>query len=95
MKREFIAAAPGTAPLSETDKALARPFGTALLAGAAVATSLSFGLSYGIVNQNQYLLQALHWLDPEFFSRDWFTLETWCHEVFRNREFFVCALGSP
>src|SRR6266508_3873 len=76
MKREFIGEPPGTAPLSEMDKALARPFRTALLAGAAVATSLSFGLSYGIVNQNQYLLQALHWLDPEFFSRDWFTLET-------------------
>jgi len=47
------------------------------------------GIGYGGGNLQQYLLHGLHAADPDFLSRDWFTVETRPHHVL-----FTALLGS-
>jgi len=48
----------------------------ALLAAAALAWSVSFGLSFGIDVHNTYLIHGLHAADPRFLAADWLTTQT-------------------
>jgi hypothetical protein len=43
--------------------------------------ALAKGLGYGGGNLRQYLLHALHGLDPAFLANDWFTTQTQPHHV--------------
>ncbi len=38
--------------------------------------SLHFGLSYGVGNQNTYLIQGLQWYDSSLLVNDWFASQT-------------------
>lgn len=46
--------------------------------------ALANGLGYGDGNLRQYLLHALHALDPGFLAADWFTTQTRAHHVAFN-----------
>ncbi len=45
----------------------------------AAAFALANGMGYGSGNHRQYLLHALHALDPTFLANDWFTTQTQPH----------------
>ena len=45
----------------------------------AAAFALANGMGYGSGNHRQYLLHALHALDPTFLANDWFTTQTEPH----------------
>ena len=61
-----------------------------------IATSLSFGLGYGIGNQNIYLIDGLVKLNPDFLPGDWFAHATVPHhDQFAKVIWFVNYLGLP
>jgi hypothetical protein len=49
-----------------------------------VGFALANGMGYGDGNLRQYLLHALHALDPGFLAADWFTAQTRAHHVAFN-----------
>jgi len=65
-----------------TLKSRAYVWPTVLFLGAGFA--LANGMGYGDGNLRQYLLHALHALDPGFLAADWFTSQTRAHHVAFN-----------
>jgi hypothetical protein len=57
-----------------------------------IACSLSFGLNYGISNQNTYLIQGLTLIDPSFLIGDWFAHNT--HHYHNNFSIILIAVNS-
>ena len=48
----------------------------ALATLAAVCFAVSFGYTYGIDNQVEYMISSLRLLDPTIFHRDWYAMQT-------------------
>lgn len=70
----------------------------ALLVGAAVASvayGLTFGFTYGVNNQTEYMLGALRLLDPSVLGNDWFAAHTLnYHPVFAYVGWLLLAVGG-
>lgn len=47
-----------------------------IAAVAAVCFAVSFGYTYGIDNQVEYMISSLRLLDPTIFHRDWYAMQT-------------------
>jgi len=61
-----------------------------------IACSLSFGLNYGISNQNTYLIHGLTLIDPTFLVGDWFAHSTQhYHNTFSLVIILVNSFGLP
>ena len=62
----------------------------------AVLVGLFFGLSYGVGNQNTYLLQGLRLADPDFLRVDWLASQTYFyHPTFSQIVRFLASFGAP
>ncbi len=57
-----------------------------------ITCSLSFGLSYGIGNQNTYLIHGLKLINPEFLTGDWFAHKT--HHYHENFSFIIILISK-
>lgn len=61
-----------------------------------VTTSIVFGLSYGVSNQNTYLIHGLVLIDPNFLSGDWFAHSTQhYHDQFSSILLLINHFGLP
>ena len=58
---------------TDTTKNLAE---IAVAAVAALCFAVSFGYTYGIDNQVEYMISSLRLLDPTIFHRDWYAMQT-------------------
>ena len=67
-------------------------FQHALVLLLAVAVGLSFGLCYGLLNHNTYLLYPLREIDPEFLRYDWLAAQTTAYH--RNFALLIQLLAS-
>lgn len=64
------------------------------IAVSSVLFALSFGVQYGVSDQNLYLLPGLQRVDPTFLQNDWFVSQTvHPHKAFNHILFVLTSLG--
>lgn len=64
-------------------------------AGASIAYGITFGFTYGVNNQVDYMLHALRLLDPSVLANDWFTTHTLdYHPTFAYLGWFLLRVGG-
>ena len=67
----------------------------AIAAAASVAYGLSFGFTYGVNNQTEYMLGALRKLDPSLLANDWLAAHTLnYHPAFAYLGWLLLAVGG-
>ena len=86
---------PADAP-SPRWRLLVEPIASLLVAAAAsVAYGLTFGFTYGVNNQTEYMLGALRHLDPALFADDWLASHTLnYHPAFGYLAWLLLVVGG-